>query len=95
MRIAINLVVCGSTAAEAETVQCRLNAGMLSIQDPKAFRRNWDNAQLNKACSPTTKRALGPIREAHVHLPASVIRVQLGLTHIETASDLEKTRYDI
>jgi hypothetical protein len=34
MRIAIDLVVCGSTAAEAETVQFRLDTGLSSIQDP-------------------------------------------------------------
>lgn len=35
-------------------------------------------------------RALSPIREAHIQLPATVIWVQLELTCVETAGDLEQ-----
>lgn len=92
MRIAVDLVVWSTTAAYTEAVQRGLNPGSPSVSDPNfGTERNRGHAQLYKTCPPPAEGTLSPIRIAHVELPSSIAGIQVKLTRVDAASDLERT----
>lgn len=95
MRIAVDLVIRFATAADAEAVQRGLNARSESSQYTTYLgwiKNPRDNAQLNKACVPAAEGTMSPVRKADVKLSTGIIRIQLKLCRVDTASDLKRMR---
>lgn len=57
----------------------------------KHERRKLD-VQLYEARTVSTERALSPVREADIELPAAIRGVQGGLAHVQAAGHLRRTR---
>ena len=71
--------------------QKRFNAGstLPSMTLGSGLITNRGDLQFDKACAYPAVRALRPVREPHIQLSASIIRIHVHLARVETASDLD------